>query len=329
MNVLVVGGAGYVGGPLCDYLLSEGHKVKIIDLLIYEKNYFKPVELIKENILNWPSIKKHVLWADGIVWLAALVGDPACAIDSSLTKEINVNSLVPLLKEFKGRLIFPSTCSVYGAQDGLLNEQSPLNPLSLYAKSKIDAENLILDSNVDSCIFRLGTLFGVGDTHSRIRLDLVVNLLTVKAFFTKKMTVFGGEQFRPLLHVRDVGKFVSKAVINDAKGIYNIHQNNYTITQISEIIKNKVPLSDVELTETQFQDARNYSVTSNKLFLKFDELPKITIDEGVDEILNILKESRISDISDPSFSNWQSLRKSIIKTDNEILSISSSLELGL
>jgi nucleoside-diphosphate-sugar epimerase len=81
-------------------------------------NYFKPVELVKENICDWSKIREHVLWADCVVWLAALVGDPACAIDPNLTNDINVNSLAPLLKEFKGRLIFPSTCSVYGAQDG-------------------------------------------------------------------------------------------------------------------------------------------------------------------------------------------------------------------
>jgi nucleoside-diphosphate-sugar epimerase len=329
MNILVVGGAGYVGGPLCDYLINDGHKVKILDLLLYEKNYFKPVELVKENICDWSKIREHVLWADCVVWLAALVGDPACAIDPNLTNDINVNSLVPLLKEFKGRLIFPSTCSVYGAQDGLLDESSSLNPLSLYAKSKIDAENLILDSGVDACIFRLGTLFGVGDSHSRIRLDLVANLLTVKAYFTNVMSVFGGEQFRPLLHVKDVGRFAAMAVSNNSTGIFNIHQDNYSITQIAEIIKQKLPNSEIQFTESQFQDARNYSVTSAKLFEKFKELPKISVENGVDEILNILKQNRLSDISDPSFSNWQTLRKSIIKMDNEILTISSDLELGV
>jgi nucleoside-diphosphate-sugar epimerase len=329
MNILVVGGAGYVGGPLCDILISDSHKVKILDMLLYERNYFKPVELIRENICDWSRIREHVLWADCVVWLAALVGDPACAIDPDLTNDINVNSLKPLLKEFKGRLIFPSTCSVYGAQNGLLDESSSLNPLSLYAKSKIDAENLILDSGINACIFRLGTLFGVGDSHSRIRLDLVANLLTVKAYFTNVMSVFGGEQFRPLLHVKDVGRFAAMAVTNDSTGIFNIHHGNYTIAQIAEIIKRKVPNSEIQFTESHFQDTRNYSVTSGKLFEKFNQLPKTSVENGVDEILNILKQNRISDISDPSFSNWQTLRKSIIKIDNEILTISSDLELGV
>ena len=327
MRVLVVGGAGYVGGPLCDELIKQGHEVKIIDLLLYENSFFKNISLIRENILDWASIKKYVYWSDAVIWLAALVGDPACSINPDLTYHINTESIKPLLNDFKGRLIFPSTCSVYGAQAGLLTEDSELNPLSIYAKSKILAERLILDSNTDHCIFRLGTLFGVGDSHTRIRLDLVVNLLTVKAKLVKKMSVFGGEQFRPLLHVKDVGKVFTKSIESNISGIFNIHYDNYTILDIAKIINKIIPESEIELTESNFQDSRNYSVSSQKLFNKLNIKAEKTVESGVIEISQIIEENRISDLFDPRFSNWQTLRRAISVIDNELISISSKIKL--
>ena len=134
--------------------------------------------------------------------MAALVGDGACSINPELTFEINSESVKFLAENFKKRIVFLSTCSVYGAQDGILDETSSINPLSEYASSKVQAEEYL--QNSDAIIFRLGTLFGISDEFSRIRLDLVVNILVTKALTEGKLTVFGGEQWRPLLHVNDV-----------------------------------------------------------------------------------------------------------------------------
>src|SRR5207253_2087452 len=109
---------------------------------------------------------------EAVVWLAAMVGDGACALDSALTRDINVESIRRLAREYEGRIVFMSTCSVYGAQNELLTEQSPVNPLSLYAETKLEAETALIEADANAIIFRLGTIYGVSDTYSRIRLDL-------------------------------------------------------------------------------------------------------------------------------------------------------------
>ena len=166
--------------------------------------------------------------------MAALVGDGACSINPDLTDEINYQTLRRLCKVYNKRIVFISTCSVYGAQQGILSETSSVNPLSHYASSKLKCENLLKNKN--SIIFRLGTLFGVSDNYSRIRMDLVVNTLSAKAFFEKKMSVFGGEQYRPLLHVKDVARAIEIA-IRSKKGVFNLSYKNMRIIDIAKEIQ--------------------------------------------------------------------------------------------
>ena len=223
MNILIVGGAGYVGGGIVDNLKNK-HNVTIYDSLIYEESYRKDVNFIYGDIREKDKLLPLFDQNDAVIWLAALVGDGACSINPDLTFEINSESVKFLAQNFKKRIIFLSTCSVYGAQDGLLDEESSINPLSEYASSKIQAEDYLKDTN--SVIFRLGTLFGISDEFSRIRLDLVVNILVTKALTDGKLTVFGGEQWRPLLHVNDVANAIENVLENDIKGVYNLHHKN-------------------------------------------------------------------------------------------------------
>jgi nucleoside-diphosphate-sugar epimerase len=135
MKVLVVGGAGYVGGAVTDILGETGHKFRVYDALLYEESYRKPVDFVYGDIRDTKNLSPHLKWADAVVWLAALVGDGACALHPDVTLEINQSSVEWLTKNFKGRIIFLSTCSVYGAQDGTLNEESAVKPLSVYAST--------------------------------------------------------------------------------------------------------------------------------------------------------------------------------------------------
>jgi nucleoside-diphosphate-sugar epimerase len=160
MRVLIVGGAGYIGGAMTDLLIDTKHDVRIYDSLVYEEAYRKPVEFVYGDILDRQKLKKHLAWADAVIWLAALVGDGACALNPTLSIDINQNSVEWLSKNYDGRIIFMSTCSVYGAQDGELTEDSPKNPLSVYAMTKLAAEAFL--ENKNALIFRLGTIFGVG-----------------------------------------------------------------------------------------------------------------------------------------------------------------------
>jgi nucleoside-diphosphate-sugar epimerase len=302
-KVLVVGGAGYVGGWLVDQLTDSGHEVRVIDKLLYDDSYLKKVYFRNIDITDSQKLYEHVDWAESVIWLAALVGDPACALNPGLTYKINVESLKSIIGKLNKRFIFLSTCSVYGAQDGVLDEQSPLNPLSIYAKSKIEAEELILENLENYVIFRLGTLFGVSDAYARLRADLVVNILTIRAFSDSKMEVFGGQQYRPLLHVRDVSTGILAALNSELTGVYNLHTENLTVLDIAQKVQKIIPTSSIVKTEMSFQDSRNYQVSSSKAAKELAFKPKFDVEYGIKQIVEIMSEGRIRDITIPRFSN--------------------------
>ena len=300
MKILVVGGAGYVGGGIVDKLIPN-HEVTVYDSLVYETSYRKQVDFIYGDIRDHKKLNSILNNYDCVIWLAALVGDGACSINPSLTQEINAESVNNLTKNYSGRIVFLSTCSVYGAQEGVLSEDSSTNPLSEYASSKLIAEKYLEDSNV--IIFRLGTLFGISDQYSRIRLDLVVNILVTKALMENKMSVFGGDQWRPLLHVNDVANAIDVTVETQINGIFNLHYQNFKIIEIAEKIQKKITTAEIIKTPMEFQDARNYQVTSDKLLRETGFKPEVDLKTGIDEIYELISKNRIKDISDPRYSN--------------------------
>ena len=305
MKILVVGGAGYVGGGIVD-TLSKKNEITVYDSLIYESAFRKDVNFIYGDIRDYKKINSILHNFDAVVWLAALVGDGACSINPTLTHEITSETVKNLVKNFNGKIIFLSTCSVYGAQEGVLDENSEVNPLSEYASSKLIAEKYLEES--DAIIFRLGTLFGISDQFSRIRLDLVVNILTTKALVDKKMSVFGGDQWRPLLHVKDVANAIEHNISSDTKGIFNLHYKNFKIIEIAEKIKEKIPDVSIETTPLPFQDARNYQVSSDKLKRETGFEASIELTQGIEEMYNLISSNRIKDINDPRYSNQNFLQ---------------------
>ncbi len=304
-KILVVGGAGYVGGVIVDLLIKKKYDVTVYDNLLYEESFRKDCQFIFGDIRDNNFYKSDLKKYDSIVWLAALVGDGACSINPNLTDEINFKTLKKLIKVYKKRIVFISTCSVYGAQNGLLDEKSNVNPLSHYASSKLKCEKILEKSN--SIIFRLGTLFGVSDNYSRIRMDLVVNTLSAKAFFEKTMSVFGGDQFRPILHVKDVARAIEVAIKSNKIGIYNLSYKNMRIIEIANEIKKHFKGSKIIKTKIKFQDARNYKVKNNKARkeLKFKAIYDLNF--GIKELKKLLTEKRIKNFNDPRYTNQKYL----------------------
>jgi len=306
VNVLVVGGAGYVGGGIVDKL-KENHNVTVFDSLIYEESYRKDVNFIYGDIRDKDKLLSVLDKNDAVIWLAALVGDGACSINPELTFEINAESVKFLAENFKKRIVFLSTCSVYGAQDGMLDETSSINPLSEYASSKVQAEEYL--QNSDAIIFRLGTLFGISDEFSRIRLDLVVNILVTKALTEGKLTVFGGEQWRPLLHVNDVANAINHTLEGGVTGIFNLHYKNFKIIDIANEIIQQVPSAIIETTPMKFQDARNYQVSSEKLFNSTGFKAEVDLLTGIQEVFELISNKRIKDVNHIRYSNQNYLKK--------------------
>lgn len=301
MKVLVVGGAGYVGGALTDELLTRKYPVRVYDSLLYEEAFRKPVDFVCGDIRDREKLMVHLKWADVVIWLAALVGDGACSLNPETSVELNQDSVRWLAQNFDGRIVFLSTCSVYGAQDGLLDENSPVNPLSVYATTKLAAEEYLKDKN--AIIFRLGTLFGVGDLFSRVRLDLIVNILTVRAATQGEITVFGGRQYRPLLHVRDVGIMIAENMETDHVGIYNLNSQNMRILDLAHQVQTHFPDVVIQKTEMKFQDARNYQVSGKKTQQELNFSPRFSIDDGIEEVRELVRNGRIKDLNNPRYAN--------------------------
>jgi nucleoside-diphosphate-sugar epimerase len=301
MNVLIVGGSGYLGGALTDLLLNECHKLRVYDCLLYEEAYVKDVPFVFGDVRNRKLLRQQLAWADVVVWLAAIVGDGACALMPGEATEINHDAVEFLAQNFDGRIIFMSSCSVYGASDALLDESSPTNALSLYASTKLKAEGLLAGKN--AVTFRLGTLFGLGDSYSRLRLDLVVNTLTAKAISDHRLRIFGGEQYRPLLHVRDAAKAIAQNIETPHTGIFNLHWGNLKILDLAREVQAEVPGTVLDIVETTFEDSRNYRVSSRKAIDTFGFNPALTPADGIEEVKQLLESGRLKHIENPRYSN--------------------------
>lgn len=305
-KVLVVGGAGYIGGLTTDYLMKAGYKPTVFDNLLYETRFLKKCDFIFGDIRNTKKLIGIQNRFDEIIWLAAIVGDSACEQNPKLAIQVNFESVKRFLSKTKRRVVFTSTCSVYGIQDFLVDENSQTNPLSLYGKSKLKAEEYVLNNG--GVVFRLGTLFGVGDEHSRIRFDLVINYLTMKAFRDKRITIYSGEQWRPVISVSDVANYLVESCQSDVSGIFNLKYKNIQIKSLTKIIT-KVFLNIRVSTESKsVKDLRNYRVTSKKSEEAFKFKPNISIEKEVKKIKKILKEGRIKNINDDIYYNTHYLK---------------------
>ena len=291
-KVLVVGGAGYIGGAVTDALLQKGIPFTVYDNLLYEYLYLKPVDFIFGDIRDTEKLSKILPQYTHVIWLAAIVGDPACQIKPELTVSVNQETVKWLSENYTGRIIFLSTCSVYGQHNEVLGEGAPTNPLSLYAQTKLAAESFLKDKN--ALIFRLGTVFGISDTFSRIRMDLAVNYMTANALKKGELSVFGGSQWRPFIHVKDVGDTVVHNLDRPVVGIYNLASFNVKIKELGETIS-KITGCKIKQVEQKFQDARDYRVNNEKAVKDgiFNPQSARLIKDGVKEITDLIQDGRI------------------------------------
>ncbi len=310
-TILITGGAGYVGGYLTDLLREKGYEVTIYDNLVYESRYLKNASFIYGDVRDHERLGSIINNFDIVIWLAALVGDAACAVNPTLTFEINTKPVEWLAKNYHGKIIFMSTASVYGINDDLLDEDAKLNPISVYAESKLKAEQGVVAHSKDYLIFRLATLFGLGDRYSRPRMDLVVNALTKQAILLGNLNVFGGGQWRPLLHVKDVAEAVLFGIEQNLQGIFNINYKNFRICDIAEEVKKIIPHTRISYSNIRFEDLRNYKVSSEKL-RSYGWRPKYDLPFGIKEFSQILEEHRMREPNDINYSNAQFIKSRII-----------------
>ncbi len=323
-RILIIGGAGYIGNVLTRKLLEKGYKVTILDRFLYGKEPIKELEanqhltIIEGDTQHIEILTEAIKDADAVVHLAELVGDPACAINTRETLQTNylaTNLIANACKFFQiNRFVYTSSCSVYGDSKGeeKLTEESPLKPVSVYAQMKIEAEKVIMglkDDNFSPCILRLSTVFGLSP---RMRFDLVINTLTIHAAKRKKISIFGGDQWRPFVHVSDVAEAiitVLESPIDKIKGqIFNVGSNNMNlkIKDLGSVIANGFPNVSVDVKD-DIPDKRDYNVSFNKISRILGFNTKISTEEGIAEIKNSIQKGEFEDWESSKYNNYKFL----------------------
>lgn len=325
MRVLVTGGAGYIGNFIVEELLANGHHVRVLDAFLFGDDALDPfkdhsrLEIREGDIRHLKDLSYAVEGVDAVIHMAGIVGDPACSVNEQATQSVNVEATKALVEVCKyhdvQRLVFASTCSVYGASElDELNEGSFLNPQSLYAESKIDSEDIILRGTHDRytaakdltpTILRLGTIFGLS---RRMRFDLAVNLLTAKATLEGDIPVYGGEQYRPFVHVHDAADaFVEVLEAPEGKvdgEVFNVGDNdlNFPVKELGRTIEDLVPDAEVRFVEHK-EDDRTYSVNFDKINHILGWNAKRDLADGVNEIREWILEEDVADYTADDFRN--------------------------
>src|ERR1700736_5340313 len=278
-RVLVLGGAGYLGSVLVRQLLEMGRRVRVLDSFMFGEQaldgvrYHPNLEVVRGDVRDVGIVVRCMRGCDAVTHLAGIVGDPACEENKELAVEVNraaTRMLANVARECGvRRFIFASSCSVYGASDCFVNEESAVNPLSVYSETKIDSEGILLGAKTATFappILRFGTLFGLSP---RMRFDLVANLFVARAVFMGSVTVINGDQWRPLLHVQDAARACLASLEAAAESVsgevFNVGaaELNLQIGELGRVVAQVIPQVEVERLQTE--DRRNYRVTFDKI----------------------------------------------------------------
>lgn len=308
-TIFITGGAGYVGAVLVPKLLAEGYKVKVLDLFIYGEDVFDAVRdnpgltLIKGDLRDSELLEKEIPGCDAVIHLACISNDPSYDLDPVLGKSINYDAFLPLVEISKNngvrRFIYASSSSVYGVKDAdSVTEDMELEPLTDYSKYKAMCEEFLLGAATDDFIVSIIRPATVCGYSPRLRLDLTVNILTNHAINKGGITVFGGEQKRPNIHIEDMTDlYLLLLELPDEKihrRIYNAGYENHKVREIAEIVK-KTLGGDVGIEFTPTDDNRSYHVSSEKIKNELGFEAKHTIEEAVSDLRDAFDKGLIRD----------------------------------
>ena len=300
-NILIIGGAGYLGSRLVDTLINENkYNIIVYDLFIYGVDIFdhlknnKSFNSIKGDIRDISLLGRNLKNIDIVIHLACISNDPSFDLDPKLGKSINFDSFRPILEECENnkiqKFLFVSSSSVYGSRkEDLITENLSKQPQTDYAKYKSMCEDVLLDFNNSfiKTIIRPSTLCGYS---KRQRLDLTVNIFTNQAINQNKITIHGGSQMRPALHIQDMTNFLIFLLeANDKKinnQIFNISRENFTILDIAKRIIRILKTENTKIIIEELIDNRSYRVCSDKLENELGFKLKYSIEDAVIELKN-------------------------------------------
>lgn len=303
MNVLCTGGVGYFGSHVVSLLKNSFHRVFVLDNLLFRDYYDDDgVDFIRGDVTDHVQMSLALAKSkpDCVVWLAGIVGDAACAADPARARAVNVDSVRWLAEtSYRGRIVYPSSCSVYGAMGSVADENAPLNPLSIYAETKIAAEEILRD-RPNTYVFRLGTLHGVS---RRMRFDLIVNAMTRRAVATGSIEVYGGRQHRPLLHVSDAARVLAEtAVGSGTPGVYNLATENLSVLDVAQRVAAATGAA-IRTTDMPYEDRRDYRVDCSRARGEFSLSDHTDVNASARDIAALLRSGRLRDPLDPAYYN--------------------------
>lgn len=308
-RVLVTGGAGYVGAVLVPKLLDAGYAVRVIDLYIYGDHVLNAVrghpslDEIKGDIRDRGLLESAVAGCDAVIHLACISNDPSFELDPQLGRSINYDAFVTLVEVAKAagvrRFVYASSSSVYGIKNTPdVTEELPLEPLTDYSKYKAMCEEVLLNETGDGfvpLVVRPATVCGYSP---RLRLDLTVNILTNHAVTNKRITVFGGQQMRPNIHIQDMTNLYVRALEwpeeSIAGKVYNVGYENHSLLEIAAMVRDVVG-ADVDIVTTPTDDNRSYHISSEKIRRDLGFAPRCTIKDAVRELRDAFQSGKVPD----------------------------------
>ena len=325
LNILITGGGGYVGSSLVPYLLSKDFNITVIDLFLYGEEVLpnhKNLKKINLDIRDQESFKDIVKNHDIVIHLACISNDPSFELNPSLGKSINLDCFEPMIKNSKKsgvkKFIYASSSSVYGIKEEKdVNENMTLEPLTDYSKFKAECEKILSKYSSQDFItttLRPATVCGYSP---RQRLDVVVNIFTNLAVNKKEINVFGGNQLRPNINIKDMVRaylFIINAnpdIINDK--IFNVGFDNHTVYDLAAMTK-KIVGDDIKLNIVPTDDNRSYHISSKKIFNELGFKTEFDIEDAIFELKNAMIDGRLKNtLEDPKYFNIKTMQNINLK----------------
>jgi nucleoside-diphosphate-sugar epimerase len=304
-KIFITGGAGYVGSVLTPYLINKGHKITVYDLMLYGDTLKKDknLNIIKGDIRNTELLKEAIKGNEIVIHLACISNDPSFELNPTLGKEINLDAFKPLVEISKNlgvkKFIYASSSSVYGVKiEKNVNENMSLEPLTDYSKFKADCEKILFKYKSKDFItvtLRPATVCGYSP---RQRLDLVVNILTNLAYHNREITIFGGDQLRPNIHIQDMVRayelFINTKDEKINGKIFNIGFENLTVNQLASEVQ-KVIGSDVKIKKLPTNDNRSYHISSKKIQDELGFVTNFSILNAIEDLKYAFEKKLLSD----------------------------------
>ncbi|MBI3956055.1 SDR family oxidoreductase [Candidatus Gottesmanbacteria bacterium] len=319
MNILVTGGAGYVGAVLVPMLLDRGYRVRVVDLFMYGDTLasHKSLECIRGDIRKPDVVKRALKGIDAVIHLAGISNDPSFELDPALGKSVNYDATIALIDRAKRsgvrRFIYASSSSVYGVKtEKNVTEDLPLTPITDYSKYKALCEAYLLNhTSMTPVVLRPATVCGYSP---RMRLDLTVNILTINALVNKKIIVLGGSQLRPNIHIADMCRAYLTSLTAPKNKIagktFNVGYQNLTVMQIAKMVTKVLSDHSITIEVKPTNDMRSYHISSDKIKKELGFAPTHTVEDAIGDIKEAYEKGLLPDaMTDKRYYNIRTMKE--------------------